>query len=665
MKMNELVNEADGVSPGMGKRALNWIKSIGKKPEDPQWDDLVRNTDRDIPFNAPTASDNAISNLERSIADRRARRAEISNPVPTPVTTDYPNVWRTNRTTPSAARDTSWLDDIDNTAGGKGLNPPVEVPKVEVPKASVEAPKRKRLTKDEQLELRRQREIKQAEHEAKLEKIRKGEADKAKADADEAKATQDKAAEQPRADEPKAAEEPKVDNSPASDTVRDPLDVTDTGEYRPVVDTPAEAPRVDTPVAVDDPAEIARLSQSLQDRLAASRPKPEPELTPKQRLEKAHADLENAQTLRAARDAEREIARLNADPVETPANNAPANNAPSQPASTISVEQPPTSTEPTFGQKVKKELMPKDGAGATAAALKGLGYIGAGEVAGRLITGGESPIGLAADGIDWAKERMRSKTPKPTAADDVEDLTPDAGKASKAELDKYLDSKLTPAAPASAPQQESISTILKLSGQRPITERDNTVGITKPRAIRTLTESTNLAECGMGSPSYSQPASFSINASAGSGDEVANMLKSIMHLAGVKPVTGDMLGAEMLPQVHDMDIISASPEMMGMPEMDHDDMGHADVIEIDGVMGDHDQEEEVGEEYDNTPHPQVDTEDPLRKWANVVNKNDMSTIPPGAPGDNKLQSTLNNEPVREATDVHSSLLKAYEAFKNS
>jgi len=143
------------------------------------------------------------------------------------------------------------------------------------------------------------------------------------------------------------------------------------------------------------------------------------------------------------------------------------------------------------------------------------------------------------------------------------------------------------------------------------------------------------------------------------------MLKSIMHLAGVKPVTGDMLGAEMLPQVHDMDIISASPEMMGMPEMDHDDMGHADVIEIDGVMGDHDEEEEVGEEYDNTPHPQVDTEDPLRKWANVVNKNDMSTIPPGAPGDNKLQSTLNNEPVREATDVHSSLLKAYEAFKNS
>ena len=214
-------------------------------------------------------------------------------------------------------------------------------------------------------------------------------------------------------------------------------------------------------------------------------------------------------------------------------------------------------------------------------------------------------------------------------------------------------------------QQESISTILKLSGQRPITERDNTVGITKPRAIRTLTENTNLAECGMGSPSYSQPASFSINASAGSGDEVANMLKSIMHLAGVKPVTGDMLGAEMLPQVHDMEIISASPEMMGMPEVDHDDMDHAEVIEIDGAMGDHDEEEKVGEEYDNTPHPQVDTEDPLRKWANVVNKNDMSTIPPGAPGDNKLQNTLGNSPVKEATDVHNSLLKAYEAFKNS
>ena len=645
MRMNELVNEADGVSPGMGRRALNWIKSIGKKPEDPQWDELVRNAERegDIPFNAPTASDNAISNLERTIADRRARRSEIGNATIPPVTTDYPNVWRTNRTTPSAARDTSWLDNIDNTAGGKGLNPPVEVPKVEVPKTSVEAPKRKRLTKDERLELKRQQEIKQAKHDAELERIRKGEADKAKA------------ADEPKADEPKA-DEPKVDNSPASDTVRDP-----------VVDTPAEAPRVDTPVAVDDPAEIARLSQSLQDRLAASRPKPEPELTPKQRLEKANADLENAQTLRAARDAEREIARLNADPVEPTANNAPANNAPSQPASTISVDNaPPASTEPTWGQQFKKELLPNNGAKAAATATKIGGAWALGDLAGQGITGGVSPTGWLLDKADQFRDRIKGDKTKTSAnSDDVEDLTPDAGKASKAELDKYLDSKLTPAAPASAPQQESISTILKLSGQRPITERDNTVGITKPRAIRTLTESTNLAECGMGSPSYSQPASFSINASAGSGDEVANMLKSIMHLAGVKPVTGDMLGAEMLPQVHDMDIISASPEMMGMPEMDHDDMGHADVIEIDGVMGDHDQEEEVGEEYDNTPHPQVDTEDPLRKWANVVNKNDMSTIPPGAPGDNKLQSTLNNEPVREATDVHSSLLKAYEAFKNS
>ena len=566
------------------------------------------------------------------------------------------------------AKPYSWLDDIPNTGGGMGLNPPKAVtnvsnspwapgvwtdpPKVDVTPPKVDAkPTRKRLTKDEQIAKRRADELAQAKHDAEVARIRKGDAD-AKAAAELDDITKN-------AGIPKAA--PKAD-----------------------AEVPTAAPKADAEVPVDDPAEVARLRQELEDRLQAGRSTPEPELTLKQRLEKANKDLDDAKTEKQIKDAELEIKRLRGDPVEPTANNAPANNAPANnapannapannppnnsPASTISVADEPKKTYADRANDLAKSLDATSdvlapvgkltrsvaGLGATAAASAPLiTNIGSDEYGADVFKDYASFLGY---GKSWGGDAKKKKEDKPETPETPATADPNAPKPwSPADIE--IDPPPT--------QQESISTILKLSGQRPITERDNTVGITKPRAIRTLTENTNLAECGMGSPSYSQPASFSINASASSGDEVANMLKSIMHLAGVKPVTGDMLGAEMLPQVHDMEIISASPEMMSMPEMDHDDMGHAEVIEIDGVMGDHDEEEKVGEEYDNTPHPKVDNEDPLRKWANVVNKHDMSTIPPGAPGDNKLQNTLGNSPVKEATDVHNSLLKAYEAFKNS
>ncbi len=50
-----------------------------------------------------------------------------------------------------------------------------------------------------------------------------------------------------------------------------------------------------------------------------------------------------------------------------------------------------------------------------------------------------------------------------------------------------------------------------------------------------VTESTQaIEECGMMPPTGNTPANFSINASAATGDEVANMLNNIMALAGVK-----------------------------------------------------------------------------------------------------------------------------------
>jgi hypothetical protein len=111
---------------------------------------------------------------------------------------------------------------------------------------------------------------------------------------------------------------------------------------------------------------------------------------------------------------------------------------------------------------------------------------------------------------------------------------------------------------------EIISSILKLSGQRPITERDNTVGIIKPKQIKTLTENAQVAECGgimPNSSTSSQPATLNISATASSGDEVANMLKSIMQLAGVKPVEPNMMPqGEILPTVKPTQILGKTLE---------------------------------------------------------------------------------------------------------
>jgi hypothetical protein len=92
---------------------------------------------------------------------------------------------------------------------------------------------------------------------------------------------------------------------------------------------------------------------------------------------------------------------------------------------------------------------------------------------------------------------------------------------------------------AQLPALEDMSTLRALSGLKPV------------------------AECGMmGSPmpmEHHTPASFSINASAASGDEVAGMLSQIMNLAGVHKV-----GPEHMPNVD----AGARPLIAEPPEKD-------------------------------------------------------------------------------------------------
>ena len=84
-----------------------------------------------------------------------------------------------------------------------------------------------------------------------------------------------------------------------------------------------------------------------------------------------------------------------------------------------------------------------------------------------------------------------------------------------------LDSTNPNVAKPAMTQEQSLATVTNIEGE-------------------TITESIN--ECGGpmgmmgGMPAPRTPASFSINASAESGDEVSSMLRDIMNLAGVKPV---------------------------------------------------------------------------------------------------------------------------------
>ena len=105
---------------------------------------------------------------------------------------------------------------------------------------------------------------------------------------------------------------------------------------------------------------------------------------------------------------------------------------------------------------------------------------------------------------------------------------------------------------AQLPALEDMSTLRALSGLKPV------------------------AECGMmGSPmpmEHHTPASFSINASAGSGDEVAGMLSQIMNLAGVHKVGPEHMpnidsGARpMIAEPPEKDIMRSAMDAMNDPE---------------------------------------------------------------------------------------------------
>lgn len=221
------------------------------------------------------------------------------------------------------------------------------------------------------------------------------------------------------------------------------------------------------------------------------------------------------------------------------------------------------------------------------------------------------------------------------------------------------------------------------------------VAMTNEQSLATVTniegkqinESVN--ECGpmgmMGG--MNTPASFSINASAGSGDEVASMLTQIMNLAGVKPVSDlPAFGGHKEIELEPAHSLEVEPAHAG------DDM--ADMISmIDKMNGPEEGGEEVGPESlgpeeGESDSPVADMADEVRGMADEMADmkdegvgagfdsatttpdekvephkygNDQVTIGkkqgfPQRQGDNPY-----NESVEQ---VSLQLLKAYEAFKS-
>ena len=221
------------------------------------------------------------------------------------------------------------------------------------------------------------------------------------------------------------------------------------------------------------------------------------------------------------------------------------------------------------------------------------------------------------------------------------------------------------------------------------------VAMTNEQSLATVTniegkqinESVN--ECGpmgmMGG--MNTPASFSINASAGSGDEVASMLTQIMNLAGVKPVSD-------LPAFGGHKEIELEPAHSLEVEPAHGGDDMADMISmIDKMNGPEEGGEEVGPESlgpeeGESDSPVADMADEVRGMADEMADmkdegvgagfdsatttpdekvephkygNDQVTIGkkqgfPQRQGDNPY-----NESVEQ---VSLQLLKAYKAFKS-
>ena len=347
--------------------------------------------------------------------------------------------------------------------------------------------------------------------------------------------------------------------------------------------------------------------------------------------------------------------------------------APKAPAPKVEPEVPAPKVEPEVPPVEKKPGIIKktvDFAKDNPKTAAGISVVGSGAVrhalddegktSGVLDAAGQNVGDLAGGTIDFLKGMKKGYSdgnkPAPTDKEAPKSDAPPSAAAPEEDPEGI---------PEREPTKESITTILKLSGQRPITERDNVMGIVKPKEIKTLTESADLSECGMAPMGGSQPASLNISASASTGEEVAGMLKAIMQLAGVQPVQQSMMPQQdNMPMVKALQILGGEKQPiedgMNAPSEGHDEHDHESEYcdACDRPAEDCVCDEKTDEEYDNTPADPTDVPvfDPEKMVfrPNQAGQGDRmdGTMPKGIPS------------MEESGGLAESLLKAYESFKS-
>lgn len=239
-----------------------------------------------------------------------------------------------------------------------------------------------------------------------------------------------------------------------------------------------------------------------------------------------------------------------------------------------------------------------------------------------------------------------------------------------------LDSANPQVATSTMKNEQSLATVSNIAGE-------------------TINES--ISECGpmgmtgIGGTQSRTPATFSINATAADGAEVSSMLRDIMNLAGVKPVSdlpafGGSKEIEIEP-VHALEPMdggqSAGDEMsdlIGMVDrMNGDDGMSSAQGDVDGDgdhdMDDHDAEKDspVGKMADDVR----DMTDTLKDEGIGAGFDSATTTPNETPANTPTGDKNNNKPKTAFTgagnnnltqesveQVSLQLLKAYEAFKN-
>jgi hypothetical protein len=182
-----------------------------------------------------------------------------------------------------------------------------------------------------------------------------------------------------------------------------------------------------------------------------------------------------------------------------------------------------------------------------------------------------------------------------------------------------------------------------------------------PNIVR---ESTDVAECGM-MPEMSvdttpnQPAS--INIQAGSGEELGDMLKTIMSLAGIHKVEPEHLGVDQEPMQ-----LTPEPGMSVGPAASAGDDMRAVLDKLNPDMDDEEETKEAGPQYDTTPNdPEPEQPFGANQFSNQENQPGQGDRMDGTmPKANAEEEEPKKEAYADMNEAVADLFAQYKQFVN-